>query len=79
MKKGLKLVALHPQTLRYEECEVVGDWTEGPKGNSQKGPRCQFEDGIYDVVLWSIDPDASEKLNPIPTYLKGDRSPPRHK
>ncbi len=64
--KGMKLVAVNPSTLKFEQCEVTEDWAEGMDG---EGPRCAFADGAYDVSVSNIDAKKSSELNPIPIRL----------
>ena len=67
LEEGLKLIAVNPNTLKYEECVVVEKWSEG---EDLEGPRCEFGDGkITDVGLMYIDAEKSSELNPIPIML----------
>ena len=66
--KGTKLVAINPCTLKFEQCEVVEDWSEGMNGDGP-GPKCAFADGAYDVLVSNIDAKKSSELNPIPIKL----------
>lgn len=67
LEQGLRLVAVNPNTLKYEECVVVSEWSEG---EGLEGPRCKFGDGkITGVALMSIDAEKSSELNPIPIML----------
>ena len=44
LKMGDKITAVNPRTLEYEECKVIGSWSEGMRDSPtyQAGPRCVF-------------------------------------